>query len=58
MYERPDLPEIEAYAEKEIHTLWPEYLRLINPEPMHVQRSAKLSELRQEVLRKESANFL
>lgn len=58
VYERPDLPEIEAYAEKEIHTLWPEYLRLINPEPMHVQRSTKLSELRQEVLRKESANFL
>ena len=58
VYERPGLQEIRTYAEKEIGTLWPEYTRLINPEQMRVQRSAKLSELREKVLRKESANFL
>ena len=58
IYKKPTLSEICDYAEREIETLWPEYLRLINPEEMRVQRSAKLSELRQDVLRKESANFL
>lgn len=58
VYKKPSLSEICDYAEREIETLWPEYLRLINPEEMRVQRSAKLSELRQDVLRKESANFL
>ena len=46
-----------AYADQQIQTLWPEYLRLVNPEEMWVQRSTKLSALRDKVLKEESAHF-
>ncbi len=58
VYEKPSLKEIMAYAESEINTLWPEYLRLVNPEEMWVQRSAELSALRERVLQAESSHFL
>lgn len=57
VYQKPDLKEIMAYADQQIQTLWPEYLRLVNPEEMWVQRSAKLSALRDKVLKEESAHF-
>ncbi len=57
VYNKPALPEIIRYAEEQIDTLWPEYLRLVNPEEMWVQRSAKLSVLRNNILKEESAHF-
>ena len=55
VYQKPDLKEIMAYADQQIQTLWPEYLRLVNPEEMWVQRSTKLSDLRDKVLKEELA---
>ena len=57
VYQKTDLKEIMAYADQQIQTLWPEYLRLVNPEEMWVQRSTKLSALRDKVLKEESAHF-
>lgn len=50
VYALPSLAEICAYAEEQMALLWPEYKRLVNPEVMWVQRSAKLSSLRKAVL--------
>lgn len=57
VYQLPALPEIMTYADQQMQTLWPEYQRLVNPEEMWVQRSGKLSALREKVLHEESANF-
>lgn len=57
VYKLPTLPEIMAYADQQMQTLWPEYQRLVNPEEMWVQRSSKLSALREKVLHEESAHF-
>lgn len=57
VYNRPSLPEICAYAKEQIDSLWPEYLRLVNPEEMWVQRSSKLNTLRNRILKEESAKF-
>lgn len=57
VYKKPNLKDIMTYADEQIRTLWPEYLRLVNPEEMWVQRSSKLSALRDAVLKEESAHF-
>ncbi|WP_301860672.1 nicotinate phosphoribosyltransferase [uncultured Megasphaera sp.] len=57
VYQKPSLPEIIRYANQQIDTLWPEYIRLVNPEEMWVQRSKKLSILREKILKEESAHF-
>lgn len=57
VYKKPNLKDIMTYADEQIQTLWPEYLRLVNPEAMWVQRSSKLSALRDAVLKEESAHF-
>jgi nicotinate phosphoribosyltransferase len=57
VYQLPKLSEICDYAQQQIDTLWPEYLRLVYPEEMWVQRSAKLSKLRKRILQEESAKF-
>jgi len=57
VYDCPSLSEICSYAEEQINTLWPEYLRLVNPEEMWVQRSTKLSKLRSRILHEESKSF-
>lgn len=57
VYKKPNLKDIMTYADEQIQTLWPEYLRLVNPEEMWVQRSSKLSALRDAVLKEESAHF-
>ena len=57
VYKKPNLKDIMTYADEQIQTLWPEYLRLVNPEEMWVQRSSKLSALRDVVLKEESAHF-
>lgn len=58
VYKQPSLKEICDYANEQIDTLWPEYLRLVNPEEMWVQRSSRLSKLRNRILQEESAKFL
>ena len=58
VYKRPTMDQICTYADQEILRLWPEYLRLVNPECMWVQRSHKLNELRSKLLKKERENFL
>lgn len=57
VYKKPNLKDIMTYADEQIQTLWPEYLRLVNPEEMWVQCSSKLSALRDAVLKEESAHF-
>lgn len=57
VYKKPNLKDIMTYADEQIQTLWSEYLRLVNPEEMWVQRSSKLSALRDAVLKEESAHF-
>ena len=57
VYKKPSLPEIMEYADHEIETLWPEYKRRVNPETMWVQRSEKLSALRQRILEEESKHL-
>jgi nicotinate phosphoribosyltransferase len=57
VYKKPSLKGIMTYADQEIQTLWPEYLRLVNPEEMWVQRSAQLSALREKILKEESTHF-
>lgn len=57
VYKKPNLKDIMTYADEQIQTLWPEYLRLVNPEEMWVQRSSKLSALRDAVLKEEPAHF-
>lgn len=57
VYATPPLQDIISYAEEQIQSLWPEYRRLVNPEEMWVQRSKKLSALREELLEKESMKF-
>lgn len=57
VYKKPNLKDIMTYADEQIQTLWPECLRLVNPEEMWVQRSSKLSALRDAVLKEESAHF-
>lgn len=57
VYDRPSLPDIIAYANAEFATLWPEYTRLVNPEIMWVQRSPKLTALRNQILQQESKQF-
>ena len=57
VYQKPSLKEIMRYADEQMQTLWPEYLRLVNPEEIWVQRSTKLSTLREKILKEESANF-
>ena len=48
---------ITSFTKEQIDSLWPEYLRLVNPEEMWVQRSSKLNTLRNRILKEESAKF-
>jgi nicotinate phosphoribosyltransferase len=50
VYELPELKDIQAYARKELDTLWNEVKRLVNPHRYIVDLSPKLYELRQELL--------
>lgn len=50
VYKQPTLPEIVAYAEKQIQLLWPENLRLYNAPEIHINISKKLFDLRSTLL--------
>ncbi len=46
------LREIAAYADRQIDGLWPEYIRLMNPDIMEVNLSANLQHLKNEIIEK------
>ena len=50
VYKQPSLPEIKAYAQSEMSTLWDEHKRLTNPEQMRVDLSDKLLALKKQLL--------
>lgn len=50
VYTSPKVMDIRAYCSKELSTLWDESKRLINPQKVHVDLSAKLYNIKQELL--------
>ena len=52
VYGRPSLPEIRAYADAQIETLWDEVKRFDNPHNYYVDLSQKLWDLKNELLRR------
>jgi len=50
VYKQPSLPEIKAYAQTEMDTLWDEFRRLINPDQMKIDLSEKLAALKKQLL--------
>ncbi len=52
VYTCPSLPEITAYAQAEMDTLWEQYKRLLNPHVYKVDLSDKLWTLKQSMLKK------
>ncbi len=52
VYDLPSLREIAAYADEQIERLWPEYIRLDNPEIMEVNISPKLQEMKDRLIEK------
>ena len=50
VYKQPSLPEIKAYAQSEMETLWDEHKRLTNPEQMRVDLSDMLLALKKRLL--------
>lgn len=52
VYDSPSLEEIKQYVYEELETLWPENKRLINPEPVYVNLSDKLYDLKKEMIYK------
>jgi len=54
VYDTPSLMEIQAYAKRELDTLWDEYKRLKNPHVFKVDLSQKLYDLKQKLLKEYS----
>lgn len=52
IYKIPTLKETASYAKKELETIWEEIKRLNNPQKYYVDLSAKLYELKTDMLRK------
>jgi nicotinate phosphoribosyltransferase len=50
VYESPKVMDIRAYCERELDTLWPETRRLVNPHNVYVDLSAKLYDIKIELL--------
>lgn len=51
VYQPPEIHEIQAYAKRELASLWDEYKRLLNPHVYKVDISDKLYDLKQKLLR-------
>ena len=51
VYDRPTLPEIRAYCDAQLDTLWDEVKRFDNPHNYYVDLSQKLWDLKNELLR-------
>ncbi|HWR22819.1 MAG TPA: nicotinate phosphoribosyltransferase [Feifaniaceae bacterium] len=54
VYDLPDIRTIQAYAKKELASMWEEYKRLLNPHTYKVDLSDRLYELKQRLLREHS----
>ncbi len=52
VYESPDIMEIQAYAKRELNSMWEEYKRLLNPHVYKVDLSDRLYEMKQTLLQK------
>lgn len=52
IYESPKVMDIRAYAQQELSTLWDETRRLVNPHQVYVDLSAKLYDIKIELLDK------
>ena len=50
VYESPKVMDIREYCQKELNTLWDETRRLINPHQMYVDLSAKLYDIKIDLL--------
>lgn len=50
IYETPPVMEMRDYCIKEIHTLWPESRRLVNPHEVHVDLSNELWHMKNQLL--------
>ncbi len=55
VYDLPDIHAIQAYAQKELASMWEEYKRLLNPHTYKVDLSNKLYDLKQRLLREHSS---
>ncbi len=51
VYKLPTTAEIKEHCDEELTTLWDESRRLINPQPVHVDLSKELYELKQKMMR-------
>ena len=56
VYESPKVMDIRAYCQKELETLWPETRRLVNPHRVYVDLSAKLYDVKIQLLDQMSAD--
>lgn len=56
VYESPKVMDIRAYCQKELETLWPETRRLVNPHKVYVDLSAKLYDVKIQLLDQMSAD--
>ncbi len=55
VYDLPDIHTIQAYAKKELASMWEEYMRLLNPHTYKVDLSDRLYDLKQRLLREYSS---
>ena len=51
VYQKPTLPEIQAYCKEQVEALWDEVKRFENPHEYYVDLSEKLWNIRQQLLR-------
>jgi nicotinate phosphoribosyltransferase len=54
VYDKPALPEIQAYCTQQVDTLWDEIKRFENPQTYYVDLSQKLWDIKQELLTRET----
>ena len=52
VYQSPTLPEIKAYCQQQVDTLWDEVKRFDNPHSYYVDLSQKLWDIRHDLLHK------
>ena len=54
VYDKPALPEIQAYCTQQVDTLWDEVKHFENPQTYYVDLSQKLWDIKQELLTRET----
>lgn len=50
VYSLPTTKEIKAHCQRELETLWPESRRLVNPQPVYIDLSRPLYDLKQKLM--------